>query len=182
MLESQTTSWLKNIVDLLTTPSVDSTPNLWQRITFAEKGFIAATNSITIAGVTETDFFLFRNPGASGKTVRFKEFRIGLGGPRSTIRIYRQPTITLVGTALTIFPIKGSTVSGMNAYQSPTIAARGLFIETIQVVTGTLIYEFDLSRYLTAGGDTLITVQSSSGGLEHSFTGLWAEVDPTTGL
>src|SRR3989304_378816 len=178
MLDSQVTSWLKKIVDLLTMPTADSTPNLWQRLTFAGRGFITATNIITISGTAETDFFLIRNPVGSGKSIRFKIFSIGVGGARSEIRIYRQPIITSVGTPLTLFPIKGATASVMLAYQQPTISSRGLFIEAIQVTTGSYNYDFDLARYLTQGGDTLITVKSSTGNIEHNFSGMWAEVDP----
>ncbi len=155
---------------------------LWQRMSREGKGFTALTGFITIAGTSETNLMLMRNPADSGKLVRLKDFIMTIGGSatqRTLFRFYRAPTITNAGGALDInkvLPI-GVPTSSVLAYQSPVTSASGALIQMFSVNYFSFARDQDLGRYLVAGADLLITVQSSANNVEHNLLSVWAEED-----
>jgi len=156
--------------------------DLYQRSTNAGQGFQVDTDIQTVTGTTKTAFFLLKNPVGSGKTIRFQEFTFTFGsvvaGQSTTIQIYRSPTITANGTALTINKTKsdGVTSSVASAFLNPTISANGTLVQAFVVVNGTFKRNLNLNRYLVAGANLLITVDSTTANAEHSVFSSWIEV------
>lgn len=153
---------------------------LWQKMSRDGKAFTTLSGFVTIAAATETDFFLMRNPASSGRLVRLKEFFFTINGTAtqsSIFRFYRAPTITAVGTPLTINKVlaTSSVISPILAYETPTISSRGTLIQLFSVDFNTRGRDQDLARYLPEGSDLLVTVQGSVGGIEHNILGVWAE-------
>lgn len=155
----------------------------WQKVVADGTAFETTTNSVTVTSSSETAFILIRNPVASGKTALIKRFIYGLDGPaaqRSLYRFYRVPIITANGTALAIHKIISdqATASVLNIYRAPTISANGTLIETSAVKgeSPTVDDDRDLTFYIKAGENILITVDGSSTSMEQIFNMRWAEV------
>jgi len=150
--------------------------DLWQADTYNGKGFSVITGDITIANTDENNFFLLKNPNASGKLVRIWESIIsmtkGTGSAFSNFRIYKNPTITANGTALTINKIRSSqsASSVCSAYYNPTISARGTLIDKFVIATdhfGELID--NLGRYLEANENMLVTIEPQNSGITVTY-------------
>ena len=161
-------------------PDRNVVTSLWQDMSRQGFGFTTITGFVTIAGTSETDFMLMRNPAGSGVLVRLKEFLMTIGGTsaqRSIFRFYRSPTITSVGTPITVSKVlsTGTNTSEVLSYQTPTISSRGFLIQLFSVDFNTVIRDQDLARYLIEGGDLLITVQGSVTNLEHNLVAVWVE-------
>jgi DNA gyrase/topoisomerase IV subunit A len=176
---------LQNIITTLgsLTVVVAEGQTKWQKEVGDGHGFEVTTNSVTVTPGTETAFILIRNPGGSGKTVQVKRFIYGLDGPaaqRSIYRFYRTPTVTVVGTALTIHKIIFSQANSsvINIYRAPTVTGNGTLIETTAVKgeSPTLDDDRDMTFYIEQGQDILITVDGSTTGMEQIFNMRWAEV------
>lgn len=156
--------------------------DLWQIETFNGKGFAVSTPVLAISSVNEFDFFLLKNPSGSGKLMRLKEIVMSLhetSGSFSSIKIWRDPTITSDGTALMIFKVKSdqTATSVAQAFQAPTISSRGTLVNTIQLTGGgSFIRELDLSRYLVDGKNLLISIDPSGINQQHTITMAWLEV------
>lgn len=170
-----------DVEDLKTKLDTLISGDLWQRETLAGKGFTSITGFTTISNALENNFMLLRNPANSGKLVRLKDFLFTIGATnaqRSVFRIYRSPVITSLGTPLTIHKILSTqpNSSVCTSYQQPTISNRGTIIAINTIDFNTLKRDLDLSRYLTPGGDILITVQANTSGLEHNVTINWLEI------
>lgn len=154
--------------------------SLWQTMSRDGFGFSAVSGFVTIAGTSETDFILIRNPQGSGVLVRLYEFTMTLGASatqRSLFRFYRAPTVSDVGTPMTINKVLAThpNTSKINVYQTPTISNRGSLIQLFSVEFTSLRREQDLSRYLVNGADILVTVQASTNNIEHNLVSVWAE-------
>lgn len=176
---------LQTIIDLLTTPSAAQVSNLWQTETFNGKGFTTLTQEITISNTLENDFFLLKNPVSSGKIVRFQNLLMYLEKGTSvvfgTFRIYRQPTITADGTALTINKIRPSqTASSVcSAFKLPTISSRGTLVTSLRSNTEQFNQRFqDLGRYLEENNNLLVTFQPETSGTTATVLFEWLEVTP----
>lgn len=157
-----------------------SVVDLWQKMSRAGQGFTSLTGFVTVSGTVETDFMLIRNPLGSGVLIRLKEFMLTTGSSAtqsSIFRIYRNPTVTSTGTPLTISKVLTTAAQNPAAltYQSPTISNRGILIQLFEVDFRTFIRDQELSRYIPAGTDILITVQGSTTNLEHNVLAVWAE-------
>lgn len=157
---------------------------LFQRLCEDGKGFRTSTNGITIAGATETGFVLLRNPSGSGVTVRFNKIFLGLGllaisSNRGMFRFYRAPTITTNGTALTVSKIKTSQsqATAINAYSAPIVTSFGTLVAAFNLKgeNGQFVRHGDLTIFLEAGSDKLITFQGNVGGLDAIFGADWVE-------
>jgi hypothetical protein len=157
--------------------------NLWQVETFNGKGFSTITADITVATATEIDIFVLKNPVSSGKLVRFQNFIMctnkGTALVRANFRVYRAPTITSDGTALTINKIRTSqsASSVCSAFQLPTISARGTLVNKFSLSSDEFIRRFqDLGRYLEQNSNLLITFEAENAGTTLSFMAEWLEV------
>jgi len=157
--------------------------DLWQTETENGKGFSVLTGGITIASTDEVPICLIKNPVASGKIAEIYQFRVaiskGTAVVRGTIRIYRNPTITANGTALTINKLKisQSASSVMSAYKSPTISANGTQINNLSVTTeNNILISEDLGRFIEANENMLVTFEPSTSGTNVSFFTNWIEV------
>lgn len=154
---------------------------LWQHLTRQGKGFTTVRDNISISGSSEVDWILCRNPSGSGVTISLNEIVLNFipnaVAQASTFRFYRAPTITSNGSAMTINKVlpSHSNTSKVNFYTDPTISNRGSLITLFAATIGNVQREQDLSRYVEAGRDLLITVQPSFTGLTHSFVLNWAE-------
>ncbi len=143
-------------------------------------GYNCASGIITVALAVETDLILFRNPAGSGKLVELFEQVVSIpdsaSNVRSVIRIYKNPTITLNGTALGTGGLRnGQAASVLLASSLPTIAARGTLVQIYGVTYNPVFRALDLNRYIEEGDSILLTATPSGAGTNHSLTQAWIE-------
>lgn len=157
--------------------------SLWQKLVEDGQGFNVTTGTLT-SGTSETDILLLRNPVASGKHVRVKDFIPSIleagSNVRSIIRVYGGPTITLEGTALTINKKRTSQTdtSIATVFSLPTISARGSFVNEFTIDNSTIpLRDSQLSAWVEEGEDVLITFENTSNNTDISIFTQWAEVD-----
>jgi len=149
-----------------------------QRRTDEGQAFFTTTNIIAIIGTGENDFFLLKNPVGSGKTLRVYtivgNIEGGGVGQVSTFRIYKNPTVTANGTAVTLTNKKftGGNATVMQAFSAPTISARGTLIRA-QTAASPTDFKFDM--LLSEGDAVLVTVDPTLNNTLHSVMVDWAE-------
>lgn len=155
--------------------------NQWQSLTKDSKvGYAYVSGLVNIALAAETDFCLFKNPVASGRLVQLYEQVISIPDSsnvvRSIIRAYKNPTITLNGTAMATGGLRnGQPASVLLAFNAPTIAARGTLVQIYGINYAPFVRTLDLARFIEQGDNLLITVQPSAATTNHSLTQSWAE-------
>ena len=153
--------------------------NRWQDAVADGKGFVVGTNNLTISGTAESDFMLIKNPLGSGKTIKLYKANFGLDASTvnpTTFRIYRDPTITANGTALTIRNLKKSgAATAMTAFRAPTISARGSFMasDVFSSIESDII--FDLGFLIEADENILISFDPAVTNNPHHATLFWTE-------
>lgn len=134
------------------------------------KVFRVTTNYVSTGAAPETAFMLLRNPAGYGISIKILgiTFQVPVTGSVE-YRVYRAPTVTAVGTALT--PV-GNRQTGQAAavglmYRLPTIAANGTLTNAVHLQNTTTPHRDDsgISRWLDAGNDMLITVEKSGAGV-----------------
>lgn len=144
-------------------------------------GYSLNSGLINVALSAETDFLLFKNTPASGKLVEIYEQVVSIPDSantvRSIIRIYKNPTITSNGVAITIGAKRnGQAPSICTAFTAPVISARGTMVQIYNINYQTTLRNLDLARYVEDGDSILFTVQPSGTNIPHSLTQAWAEV------
>lgn len=140
-----------------------------QAIYWAGQGFHVTTNHVAVAGTAENPFFYLTNPNASGKTVRITDINVGTSKGGTSVstkfRVYRDPTVTANGTALTIVKAKKSqaAASVCSAFLSPTTTANGtIFASFASAPGGTVIDPMsEMEIMVEANEKLLFTVQNS---------------------
>lgn len=151
--------------------------NLWQRNVKAGKAYVVTTNAVIVAGTSEVAFLLLKNPNASGKTIRIDKILLGLENIASisTCRIYRDPTITTNGTALTpVNLLKGGAASIMTAFRSPAISANGTLMIT-DPVSGVSDHDQDLGLLISPNENMLLTLDPTTTNIPHMITVYYME-------
>ncbi|GEM_PF-2480009 len=140
----------------------------WQRAAKDGKAFIVTTNKIVVPGTAEFNFFLLKNAAGSGKNIRIKIIMPSFAFPSAdtTIRIYKNPTITSNGALLSVNNLKssGGASVGTTAFKLP-VAADGTLMDTFQVTGGGFPRDFELAFFLEPGENLLITVEPSRMGI-----------------
>lgn len=155
--------------------------SLWQHLCNSGKVFSFARDLTAVAGTSEVDWILYRNPTGSGVDVRLNEiimsFVPNAANQNSTFRIYRSPEVTSAGTPITVFKVKPSQAAEpkLLVYSDPTIASRGTLITLFTVTAGNVVRDQQLSRFIEAGRDLLVTVHPGAGNLQHSYVASHAE-------
>lgn len=147
--------------------------------------FTISTNKITLSGTgTEYPFLLFDNPNSSGKVVRviniWQQFFPEATAKWSWMRLYRDPTVTANGTALTILKGKKnqSATSVISAYKVPTITSVGSLIRSGNLVEGTMSYYDNGGLFIDQNEKVLCTIETSTGNRDHIVSVLWSEDNP----
>jgi len=165
-------------------PSITSlgetkTSDLWQARVESGNAYVTTTNFINFTTSNETDYLLLKNPSGSNKILKIKKFDLGVdfnNAPPSVYRIYRDPTITANGTALTISNIrKSGSVSIASAFRSPTISARGTLLVAQSFLGGTPTNEHNLGFIIEAGENILITMDNGATNVDTCVTTYWSE-------
>jgi len=148
----------------------------------SSKVFAGTTDIISVSGVAENDFMLIRNPLASGLAMRIVLVIFSLqpstAGDSTIYRLYRNPTVTDTGIAITTSNTNiGGAASGIQLFSIPTISARGTLMtsHTDQFIT---LIQVDSLFILPEDNDILVTVQPSKGNLGHTVTLVYAEDTP----
>jgi len=151
--------------------------NNWQRAAKDGRAFTVTTNKVLISGKTETDFFLLKNAAGSGKNVRIKNLLSSSGfseEAETTVRVYKNPTIILNGTPLTINNLKASGGASVatTAFRTPTISnyERGILIDTFQIASGSFVQDFDLALFLEPSENMLVTFEPSRKEISHALS------------
>lgn len=142
--------------------------------------FLAIIDSLNLGtGAGEKNIFLLRNPAASGYNLQLKEIVLvtvkASGG--SGLRYYRLPTVTAVGTALTIRNKRDPSTTGVAlAYQLPTISARGSLLGSFGVAgSAQLRQEESFELRIAEGQDLLITIEQPSSNQTYSLNVIWSQ-------
>ena len=146
------------------------------------KIFIGLIDELNLGtGANEKDIFLLRNPAASGIRVQFKEIILITtkvsGG--TSLRYYRNPTVTDAGASLSIENKKADSISGEpTIFQLPTISARGVKLDISGAAgAGELRHDEDFEVELLEGEDLLFTVEQPSANNTYSLNIIWGELD-----
>lgn len=161
--------------------TTSSVSNLWQTETLDGRGYAATTNVLTLATNPEQTFVLFKNPSGSGKLVRVWRIIFGTSSNKPNVfRIYRNATVTAVGTALAVNNLKlGGTANSGLVYKIPTTTSFGTLLTPIILLGSpagsTLVVDFDLSGYITANENLLITIDPTDISLSFFVTVYWVE-------
>lgn len=164
-----------------------SAPNiiksLWQYGCENGRGFTVATPHITVSSTDEADLALFVNPIGSGRPARVNFldylFEPLAEGKNSDIKVYRDPTVSVNGTSVSIKPIrKGQAESSvMSFYYSPTITSRGTqLLYNWGTNNGFVTLPSELGLFVEPGEKWLFTVQTSTGNREHAISVRWVEL------
>lgn len=157
---------------------VDKTSTAWQYYSDEDKAFMLVKENGEPAAATETDWILVKNPAASGHYLRIKRFMayIGKVNLAALWRVYKNPTITTNGTALTPRNKRDlSVASEFTAYFQPTISARGTLLTAFGATTGHIINDEDLSLTFLENENMLITLEASLKSNPYGITIEWAE-------
>lgn len=140
-------------------------------------------SEVNLSGTSEVDAVLFKNPSGSGKIIYIAKIifcLISTVGAQLKVRVYKSPTITANGTAITVVParIGGSPpASVVTAYSLPTISARGTQLRVyVSSDTGTVMDDINSRIIMEANTDLLITGQSSSTNKPVGVTLSWVEL------
>lgn len=154
--------------------------DLWQMGVRAGKGFTVVLPPTIVANATETDMLYLVNPVGSGKKLRCYFIAFGFNGTstdKSTLfRLYRNPTVTVNGTALTVKKLKTSgNTPVILAYSAPTVTVRGTLCSLGNFdFTGTK-FDLNLGIYIEAGESALITLTPQVPNKEHFIVPFWLE-------
>lgn len=149
-------------------------------LSLSGKGYaFAIITNILLA--SENDWLLFKNPAGSGKLVRLFEQVVAIPDSastlRSTIRIYKNPTVTANGTPIVIGGIRnGQTASVCQAFFTPTTSAKGTLVQVYGATNDPVQRVLDMTRYVEQGDSLLITAAPTGATTNHSFSQGWAEV------
>lgn len=146
--------------------TIDSTKVFteWGRV------FRVTTDYISTGVAAQRPLMLIRNPAGSGTIIKILgiTFQVPVTGSVE-YRVYNAPTITAVGTALT--PV-GNRQTGQAAaiglmYSLPTAAAFGNITTAVHLQNTTTPTRdlSEITRWLDAGNDMLITVEKSGAGV-----------------
>lgn len=145
-----------------------------------QRAFICTTDLINI-GTSQTAFYLFRNPNASGKTALIFSIKITISGG-GTYRIYQSPTVTSTGTGLNeqnLYLKSSPTSAVVTAFSQPTVSANGTLIQTgrlsSQKGTDELLVS-DEYMIIDPNFDLLITIQNDANNTPTAITIKWIEV------
>lgn len=144
--------------------SIDvKTATSWQSFCEDKRGFSVVAKNVVFATTTETPIMLLRNP-TTNTYLRVKEVLLSIGKVNlsALFTLYRNPTITTVGTPLPTSNFFDDAVgSQMLAYLLPTTTAHGDIHEAYGAYSGTFIRDNDLAFYIEPQHDLLITIQPS---------------------
>lgn len=183
IVDSQGLPITSTVVGATQALDVNVVSSTFQSTTFADAGkmFVVATpqTNITPSG-TETPFLLIRNPAASGKTLKLRNFIEGVVSTNkpTTFRLYFNPTVTANGTAQTIRNKQSgsATAAVALATTSPTVTAFGNLLNIAVVVAGVFIVPEDFTLQIPANNSILLTVNATVNNTEVTATVDWAEV------
>lgn len=143
------------------------------------------TLEYTITASTESPVLLIKNPSGSGKILKLQKIELANIHTVSSFirfRLYKAPTITTNGTALTISStnVGGSGSTVMQAYSAPTISANGTRLATwatpggVSAVTSVNVRDADI--ILQANQNLLITGHGDGTNRVAVINILWSEI------
>ncbi len=152
---------------------------VWQREIANGNGYELSSNAISVGGTSEVSFALIKNT-SSTKSLRIRLItftRSSTGAEPAFFRLYRDPTITTNGTALTINNIKkGGAASIATAFHTPTISANGTLLYAAGYTNALVPIDFDLGFLIQPLENLLITVKPDTTNKEHIMSTNWLEV------
>jgi len=124
--------------------------------------YIVTTDEINTA-TGEIKLFLLKNPSTSKHLFVEKILISSQDAGQKTFKIYRNPTITTNGTALTINKVRATqSASIATAFLSPTISANGTLLFGGNFGEGSPLQLLDIPFVVEPSEDILITTQSTS--------------------
>lgn len=134
----------------------------------ARQGKLYLVNStfINVTTPTETDFFLLKNPSGSGIVATLQQLVMSSDeniGATYRVRVYKNPTITTNGTAVT--PVNARQVGAAavvcTTFRSPAISARGTLTYVTNFTIGNPIVEPG-TLLLDPNNNYLVTLQTDN--------------------
>lgn len=161
--------------------SIRNTP--WQYWSEVGKTFIVPYTATLATRNTEYDIFLLINPNATGKDLHIHELTLGTSTQNMiTMNVYRNPTVTVNGTAQTPRDLKSSNGAGVaTTFTLPTVTSRGTLLETILVgataqFSNTYVRDYQLGLHIEPNEKLLITLNTSANSATCICGVEWAEV------
>lgn len=145
------------------------------------KLFSVADNMFMTSAGVDNPIVLIKNPSGSGKVFYLYRtaFGINVENIYGNFKMFKNPTVTANGTALTIVNnrISGSETSSMLAYKLPTVSSNGTRIGSYIVAqnASSLITNEDFAIQLEPNNSILITGDPKSNSREAVITITWAE-------
>ena len=144
------------------------------------RAFTMTTDLVSVGVNTEYPFVLLRNPSGTGHYSETTKFKWGIdsNSVRTVVRIYKNPTITTVGTSVTIANTlfaSDAPSSYMLAYKSPTISDKGTLVQTGITPANSSSTGLNRYYYIEPGQDVLVTVENSSSNVSTIMDVCWME-------
>lgn len=137
---------------------------------------------INILLAVETDMLLFRNTSPSVVVRLFEQIPSipdAGSGVRSVFRIYKNPTVTADGTAVSIGALRNNQAASIcQAFSLPTISARGILVNVYGIINTPVIRNLSLARFVEPGESILFTATPSAVATNHGLTQAWSETPP----
>jgi hypothetical protein len=131
--------------------------------------FFTSTNSLTIASVSEVNFLWISNPSGSGIDFLLNKISFDttlITSKKPIIRMYKNPTVTVNGTATTNFAMNDNSVITPQVIvrTGPTTSSLGTFFWALNYsqTSSPREYSFDLDLSLKPGNRILITTQGDN--------------------
>lgn len=145
------------------------------------KGF-GISKEFTPTGTNETPVILLKNPSENTvNLILYNMLASALAADvGSIIRLYANPTVTSVGTALTVtnFTIGSGVSSVMLSYSYPTISSNGILLLTssiLKAITAESDRTFELPRIALPNNSFLITIENTATNRTIAVTTTWLE-------
>lgn len=150
------------------TPDSDPITVVFDDTSAARDGMLYFVNTgfNSISTPTETDYFLIKNPAASGKVVTLEQVILGVDeniGATYRVRIYLDPTITTNGTEVTPVNARqvGTVAVSSTTFRSPTISARGTLLFVTNSTIGNNVIDAG-SILLDENHNYLVSIQTDN--------------------
>jgi hypothetical protein len=152
----------------------------WETYVKENNGY-AVNYSATIAGKDLTAYVLIANPASSGKNIIIKQVGISMNAAAtiSTFYLYKNPTVTTAGGALTEVNLHTIATTGIGvATSAPTVSSFGSLLAAYTLgSSGFSVLNLDtqLGIYIDEGGYFLVAIDPETNNTTYNTTIWWAE-------
>lgn len=145
-----------------------------------KKSFTVTTGLVTVDTNNEKPLILLRNPATSENKILITHFKFGTDSSnvRSLVRIYKMPTITSNGTALTptnTYVGPDLPASSVEAYKFPTLSDNGDVLNLDINPSDSPSKGLNRKYWIEPGYDLVLTTENSSANAKTFADVYWLE-------